>query len=299
MNRLEKKCLLGSAAMHGLLVVVFLLGSAFLKPPPVKDLQQPLEIIPANALKFTDGPSRGGNPNAAPPPAVKPPPEFKPPAAPKVEKPAEPEKPKEIAKPKELEPKDVGDDPVPVKRKTKETAEKPLSRISTNVVKRAKVDTQALRAQKLAKEQAEADARATAAYQKSLASAADRAGQAVSQLGGRLSGNAVSVSDFGPGGGGPAVANWRAAVGDIYTRMWEPPQDAEGSAKVEARVTIARDGTVLSARPTKNSGDRPLDASVNRVLQQVRSVPAFPDGAREDQRTLTIIFDLTVKRALG
>jgi TonB family protein len=301
MNRLERKCLLGSAALHGLLVVILLVGSAFLKPPP-QPAPVMLEIIPENALKFTDGRSSGGDPNAARTPAPKPLPEVKPlPPPPKVEKPPEPVKPREEAKPKEEEPKNVGDEPVPNKPKAKDTARKPPSRSLTNItVKVPKVDLAKQRAQEQARERAAADARAYAQQQAQFASAVSAVGRAVSGLGSSLSASAVSVqgASFGPGGGGPATANWRAAIGDIYTRAWEPPQDAADSRKAEARVTIARDGTVINFRPTP-SGDPALDRSVRRVLQQVKSVPPFPDEAREEVRTVTIIFDLTVKRALG
>jgi TonB family protein len=301
MNRLERKCLIGSASLHGLLVVVLVVGSAFLKPPPTP-APVTIEIIPENALKFTDGRSSGGNPNAARTPAPKPPPEIKPPTPPpQIEKPPPPAPPREEARPKEPEPTHVGDEPIPTKpTKIKDTARKPPTRNLTNtLVKIPRVDLAAQRAEKQARERAAAQERAYAQQQAQYASAVSAVGRAVSGLGSSLSASTVSVQgNYGPGGGGPATANWRAAVGEIYTRTWEPPQDAADSGKVEARVTIARDGTVLSTK-AKSSGDAALDRSVGRVLQQVKSVPPFPDEAREEERTVTIIFDLTVKRALG
>jgi TonB family protein len=262
----------------------------------------PLEFIPANAIKFTDGATHGGNPNVAPPPAPKAPPEVKPPPpAPeptKVETP-EPVKPKDTPKPKEPDTKPAHDEPDFTKPKVKETAHKPTHTISTNVVKRSKVDVAAIRAEKEARRQAEEDARAYEQYRHSLASAASKVGTAVSGLGSSLSATPVSIDGYGPGGGGPLVANWRAAIFSVYARAWAPPQDAQGSAKGEAKIVIARDGTVLSARLLKPSGDSAVDRSIIRVLNEVKSVPPFPEEAREEERTVRIIFDLNAKRALG
>ncbi len=302
MNRLEKKCLLGSAAMHTLLVVVFLFGSAFLPKRAKPDKPIVLEIVPFNAIKFTDGPSRGGRPDVAPPPAPKvqaPIQAAVPPALPpKVEKPEKPEKPvetvkKEPAPPTEPIHKPKGDDPERVKASESNL----LARLTKVVVKRPSEQAERDRARAEAREQA-ARTEATAARKRqaldgAISVAANRLEQGLS---GKV---ASSVGIYGPGGGGPAVANWRSAVVDIYTRAWDPPPDASSSAKVGTRITVARDGTVLSPRITRPSGDSALDQSVERVLQRVKSVPALPEGAAEDQRTLNIVFDLTVKRSLG
>jgi TonB family protein len=296
MSRLEKKCLLGSAALHGLLVVIFLFGSAFFTPSARKDSVVPIEIITFNPTKFTDGPSRGGNPNLAPPPPAKPSPEVTPaPQQPKVE----PVQPKEVAKPKTAPKKADEDEPDPNSPKIKEPTQKQTRHISTNVVRRPRLDLAAVRAEKERREREEADAKAYEQYRKGLASAAKAAGSVVSGLGSSLSAVPVSVDGYGPGGGGPAVANWRSALFSIYARAWEPPLDAQGSAKGEAKIVIARDGTVLSGRLIKQSGDAAVDRSIIRVLNEVKSVPPFPDEAREEERTVRIIFDLNAKRALG
>jgi len=39
MSRLERKCVIGSAAFHGLLLVIFIFGSAFIGPKPEKSMQ--------------------------------------------------------------------------------------------------------------------------------------------------------------------------------------------------------------------------------------------------------------------
>lgn len=306
MNRLQKKCLLGSAAMHGLLAVILLFGSAFFTPSHKNEIPPVIEIVPDNPKKTTDGHSTGGDPNVAPAPAPKPlpvvapaPPAPTPPPVAAV-KPPEPVKPKEVAKEKEPEQKPAGDEPdpdkkKPTKKKSNDTA-KTGPRISTNIVHRSLVDVAAVRAQRESQERADREYADNLRKWQAVGSAISSAAHG---LGKGITGTVVSDVGSGPGGGGPATANWRAAVGELYMRAWAPPQDAGDSAKVETRVTIARDGSVLSGRITQPSGDSSLDRSVQKVLRDVRSAPPLPDDTKEDQRTVTIIFDLTVKRALG
>ena len=301
MNRLEKKCLFGSAAMHVLLVVVFLFGAAFLPKRLKNEAPQVIEIVPYDALaKVTDGPSKGGNPNVIPPSApapVRPPPPpvqppSPPPPRPAPEKLEEPVKPEKVTPPKARDLKQVGDDPEPVKK----APSRDLSRLTNSVVKTKSADLAKARAQREAREKFEREQAKRAGQLQALAGAFSQAEAGLSR---GLSGKVVSsVEMAGPGGGGPAMINWRSAVADIYTRAWDPPQDAQDSAKVATKITIARDGTVLNGRITRPSGDSALDRSVERVLREVKTVPAFPEEAKEEQRTLNFIFDLTVKRSL-
>jgi hypothetical protein len=71
MNRLQKKCFIGSAGTHLLLALILLVGPAFLSQKSKLDDIQPLNFIPENlVLAAVAG---GGNPRAAtrppPPPA--------------------------------------------------------------------------------------------------------------------------------------------------------------------------------------------------------------------------------------
>ena len=67
----------------------------------------------------------------------------------------------------------------------------------------------------------------------------------------------------------------------------------------KATVTIASDGTVLSARILKPSGDASVDRSVQRTLDRVTFIAPFPEGAKDKQRTYTINFNLKAKRLSG
>src|SRR5258705_12441720 len=95
MSRLERKCFIGSAAFHGLLLGVFVFGAAFLPSKPQEKFPPVITIINA---KMTDRlVASGGNPNGNPnPPPPKPiePPKPPPPAAdpPKVVKTPQPKR---------------------------------------------------------------------------------------------------------------------------------------------------------------------------------------------------------------
>src|SRR6266567_653208 len=66
MNRLQKKCFIASAGLHLLLVIILLIGPAFLGSREKAVTLQYIDIIPA---KIIDAPFvGGGNPNAKPPP---------------------------------------------------------------------------------------------------------------------------------------------------------------------------------------------------------------------------------------
>ena len=64
-------------------------------------------------------------------------------------------------------------------------------------------------------------------------------------------------------------------------------------------MTIASDGTVISARIITPSGDAGVDASVQRTLDRVTFIAPFPEGATEKERTYIINFNLKAKRMLG
>ncbi len=298
MNRLEKKCLLASASLHGLLVVVFLVGSAFFTPKAKQDSLPILSFVPDKLVdQMLFG---GGNPNVQPQPLppprplVQPQPQPQPPQVqpqPKPQPKPQPEKPEPQ---KEPDHKRLGDEPVPVKSKKTDTS-KADSRISTNVVKRAKVDPAAVRAEQEAREQA----REYAQFQKRLAGVAKSVSGSVSELGSSLSGSTVSVVPFGPGG--YAFANYGQWVKSVYDHAWVVSADiADDDSKVRVRITIARDGAILSARIIAPSSNRALNRSVQGVLDDVKTIgKPFPEGAREDQRTFEINFNLKAKRQLG
>ena len=112
---------------------------------------------------------------------------------------------------------------------------------------------------------------------------------------GLSSGTAVTV----PGPGGAAFANYKDAVRIAYMEAWiAPTEAADDKATTTVSVTIARDGTVISARIKTPSGDPATDRSVEQTLRRVKSIAPFPEGATDSERTFIIKFDLT-KKLLG
>src|SRR6185503_5322662 len=69
MSRFEKKCFVGSAAFHGLLLVTFLFSSAFLTSKPHNSAASVITILPLDTKAFGKA---DGNPDP-PAPAAQPP----------------------------------------------------------------------------------------------------------------------------------------------------------------------------------------------------------------------------------
>jgi colicin import membrane protein len=155
-----------------------------------------------------------------------------------------------------------------------------------------------------AKDSAKAKADA-AAKERAQANAA--AQQARNTVNGAISsirnntGGKVDIGDVaGPGGGGPSYASFETVLRSIYFNNWREPSDVTlEDAVVKATVTIASDGSVISARITRGSGDSAVDRSVQRLLEDVTFIAPFPAGAKEKQRTYPLSFSLKAKRGLG
>jgi colicin import membrane protein len=85
MNRLQKKCVIGTAGVHLLLLVILFVGPAFFYSRPKADDMQVLDVIPANLI---DAAFNSGVANATPPPpAPVTPPQPPPPVPAKIEPP--------------------------------------------------------------------------------------------------------------------------------------------------------------------------------------------------------------------
>src|SRR5207244_1671728 len=109
-----------------------------------------------------------------------------------------------------------------------------------------------------------------------------------------------SVIDEMIGGGGAAFADYRTIVYSAYYNAWIAPEELiDDEAVTEVRVVIARDGSIISADITGKSGKAVLDRSVERALRAVRQLPAFPEAAKDSQRTFKIRFNLKAKQSSG
>jgi TonB family protein len=277
MNRLQKKCVVASVSLHGLLAAVLLFGPAFLASRDQAVDMAVLDVIPATLVDAAF--SRGGTPNVKPPPPaplVKPEPT---PPAPTPQPKPRPQPP--VTRPTPPPPKPEPEPVVPDK------PAKRLPNINTDLVTRAADDPAKTRADAEARERERAEAEARRrAFAGALNHITDIA----------ASSTEVTI----PGPGGQAYANYAQVVKSVYTHAWIVPADVnDDQATTTASVTIARDGTVLDARITRQSGNAAVDASVRRTLERVTFVAPFPVGATEAKRTFTIKFNLKAKRQLG
>src|SRR6185295_1831353 len=136
MNRLEKKCVIASASMHGLLLVIVLVGPAFLSSRKDAADMPLLDVIPSRLVDAAL--SGGGNPNAKPPPPAEriqqPHPAVQPaPQPPRVER--EPA-PKPVAvKPEPTKPEPVRAEIKPTKDVTDKAPPKREVKVNRQVVK--------------------------------------------------------------------------------------------------------------------------------------------------------------------
>jgi TonB family protein len=289
MNRLQKKCFIGSAGIHLLLLVILFVGPAFLsskeKPQPIDT--QTLIFYPSKLIDAQF--SGGGNRNAKPPPAAQ---IASPPPAPAPPKAAAAEKAQELETPKPEPLSKINPDAVDLNPKPKPHRPK----INTEIITRASDQAKPKKAKN-----SDAD---TKAQERELADEKRRLGQqfarAAARIGESTSSATTIESDFGPGTGGPSYANYANFVRMRYESAWVAPDDtATDDAITKVSVTIANDGTVLSHHITRPSGDSQVDRSVQRTLERVTFIAPFPEGAKDKQRTYIINFNLRAKRGLA
>jgi TonB family protein len=285
MDRIQKKCFIASAGFHLLLVVILFIGPAFLSAPKKADTQEIITLFNPDLIT-ANGPSGGGHPAPNPPSQSRPNP---PPPQPSQKK-SEPEK---------------APDPEPQKE-TKVT--KARTDANSYESKKPKLSAADLTPTRRSKSSPKAQKKTTAATsddseQKQLADSRRRIGEMLrSAASGMNAASATKIDDHvGPGGGGPAYASYASLVQMTYWDAWAAPEDATSeSAVVDVLITIKNDGTVLSSRIVKHSGDSAVDASVQRTLNRVISIDRpFPEGMNEKQHTYTLHFDLKAKKGLA
>lgn len=278
MQPLHKKCLFLSAAIHAALLGVLLLGSAFHKPEP------PRQIIPIKYFsgRLVDSVLNGGggapqmvripNPNPSPAPANPTPP---PPTPPK-------------ANPTPTPPKTTAKNSTPAP-----TPKNP--RINTTLTTRKPTDKTA----STKNSAASASTKTTTTPPNQRAQAVERLIQSLHQ---NLTSGGLTLNEtIGSGvGGGPAALNYNQAVLGAFDDAWQPPPELEEDTAVTlARIVVHRSGRILDARIIKRSGNHLMDLSVQNALEAVKELPPFPEGARDLERTFKIEFNLKVKRGLG
>jgi len=316
MNRSQKKCLIVSLVTHGFLLLLLIVGPAFLPSRPAANDLPMLDVIPSTLVDALI--SSGGTPAPVTPSATvaKPAPQV---AAPVVQPaPVQPDPPKpevKTAKPPKSDP-DEPETPEPIKKDVKKipdpdaipldppktTRKQIVVNIKKAVTRKVGGNSHGDDEKALEESKARAEAKAYAAAQARRHAALTGA---ISDIRGGLTGS-VKIEGIGDGagggmGGGPAAANYAQAIRSLYDKAWyDPPEEVtDNSLNVEVKINIARTGRIVSARVTGPSGNSTLDRSVRRALDRVSSVPPFPAGATDLDRTYTIIFNLKSKRPLG
>jgi protein TonB len=276
MNRLQKKCVLATAGFHLLLLVILFVGPAFFWSREKPDDTPVLDMIPANLIDAATTGVRSAQPPApavAPPqptptpPAPKPTPVIEPPAPAPTPENVEPVKPvKETVKP----------DLTPVEKPSVTKSQPP--KINLKLTERTVPKNNSTPA-KPTPDNSRVVNSTLRALRKNLSS--------------------NTTIDM-PGDSSVAAANYAQIVKSVYEQAWTPPDDtASDDANIKVRVTIASDGTVISARVIGPSGDASVDKSVRSTLERVQFIAPFPSDSNDKERTYIINFNLKSKRLLG
>ncbi|HWD20111.1 MAG TPA: energy transducer TonB [Verrucomicrobiae bacterium] len=292
-----------SLGMHSLLAIILIGGAAFESTPRTVNVAT-LTMLPANILD-TPGVG-GGSPNAVPPPpqpAPAAPPEVQPiapprplpqtpPPQPAISKPAPP-KPVKLPEPKPIEreiPEPAPHALLPAPKPARKTHEVQVDytpyNASANKVKKPKTDEN---------DEAAANAAAAASAARAEARRQKAFRQALASLDSGLTSKASSRSapEDNPGEGGPSFADYGSVVRSIYDGKWMRPDNvANKFAITRVKIVVAHDGAIMSAEIVGPSGESVVDKSVERALRAVSSLPEFPHGATDSQRTFYINFNL-------
>ncbi len=298
MTRLQQKCMAFSLGLHGLLAVILLASAGFGSGPQQTDLQI-MTVIPANIV---DRAGAGGGT-----PAVKLAPQPQPPQQQPQQQQPQPQPQAVRAEPVERAPRPTPrqrqeparpapapDQPEDVALESSPKASKRSSRHEIQVsYTPASAETGAKKTGKTSS--SNASARAEARRLKEIRNAlADLA------AGVQSSGSPNTIVDVAGIGGGEAFAGYRDVVFSYYYHAWTTPDNtASRTASAEARVAIARDGSIISAELSRPSGDRALDKSVEQALRRVTKLPPFPASARDAQQTFVIKFVPEAKEMSG
>jgi TonB family protein len=297
MNRLQKKCMILSLGLHGLLALILFASAGFSSHPPPTDLLV-LNMIPANIV---DRPGAGGGAtvvNLAPQPQAPARPQPHPQPQRQVVRTEQVEHTptptthpaKEIKRPEPEEPVDAGLDPSPKSHKrTSQHVIRPSYTQANATTKEKKTD------KSQSSETSESPARADARRRKDIQNSLTQLAEGV-----RGSGSpSTSVATEGIGGG-EALAGYINVVYSIYYHAWIAPETATSRTSLaKAKVTVDRSGTILSFELVSPSDDRALDKSVEQALRRVTQLPPFPASAHEAQRTFILTFSPEDKEMSG
>lgn len=275
MNRLQKKCVIGTVGIHLLLLTLLIVGPAFFNPTPKNDTQV-LDVIPANLV---DAAVNSGVANAQPPPpAPVTPPQ---PPTPRVVQPPPPAPAPSFLQKVEnyFTPPKPAPTVTPDLTKTERPTKPHEDKIQVNLTKTTRTVSK------------------NSPPQSSNTSNARAINNAIRSLSHSLS---SSTKIDMPGNASAAYASYASVIESVYEqalRSQVPDRVANANEKTKVSITVANDGTVLSSHIISPSGDPAWDNAVQRTLDQVTFIAPFPDGATEKERHYTLSFNPEVERS--
>ncbi len=281
MNRTQKKCLIASVGVHGLLIALLFIGPAFMSDRPAKTptfiTMIPLNGVISDARTSIAGPAVQAPQSA---PVLPPQPQQPIPIPPQPQRVTVPRS-QPQPKPEPLPVEKRGDEFKPTKSKPAETADefKPVS--GSTPKKQTKVKP---------KEDAQ-DTQVADRMMRQFQSG-------ISTLKSNL--KPGTVVQVGTGGdSGEATINYSDLVYSKYFAAWVPPASlTDESATVMVRVTISRDGRVVRHDIVTSSGNSIMDRSIETTLNNVDFIAAFPVGSKDLERSYVIKFNISAKKAL-
>ena len=274
MNRLQKKCVIATAGFHLLLLVILFVGPAFFNSTPKADDSKVIDVIPANLI---DAAFNSGVKNATPPPPtpiVTPPPQPPQPTPPAPRPMIQPAPAPQPTLAERLEKLFATEPPQPTPAPTETQPHTP--KVDLHLVTRP-----ALNSSKPTKpkDNSQAARNLAAELQKQLSQPTQ-----------------IEM----PGESSASYANYASVVRSVYDHEWTLPDTiANDDENVKVSVTIASDGTVISAHVIMPSGDASVDTPVRNTLDRVQFIAPFPSSSADKERTYIINFNLKAKRLLG
>jgi TonB family protein len=289
-SRLQKKCVISTAAIHLLLLTILIFGPAFFNREPKTD-NTFLDVIPSTVLDnaLNSGVQDAQAPQPTPAPAPIPKSLLQPPPPTPEPKIVQPPQPAPTPSPSLLDAfKNYFSHPKPTPTVTPDLnrVEKPekTEKSHDDNIKVVLKKVKRTQTSKTSNPDNTSDAKA-------LNSELNVLKKTLS------SGTRIDV----PGNGHEASASYDAVLRSIYLQAVVanlPAQVAHNDEHTLVRVTIARDGTVISSTITSSSGDSAWDNAVQRTLDQVTSVHEFPASWTEQQRTFSLDFNPQVAKEL-
>ncbi|MGH7978855.1 MAG: TonB family protein [Limisphaerales bacterium] len=275
MNRLQKKCILGTAGIHLLLLTILIFGPAFFNRQPKVD-STVLDVIPANLVDaaLNSGVQGAHAPPPSPPATPISPSLLRPPPAPEpkaVQPPAPTPSPSLLeAFKKYFSHTETASTVTPDLKRVEKPEKSHVDNIQVNLTKVRRRDI----------------------LRSSRANNASNAREINSALNTLKASLSSSTKIDMPGNATAAYANYASVVQSVYEQhlLAHPEQAASNNESTKVSVTIANDGTVISARIISTSGDSAWDQTVQNTLDDVKFIARFPDGATDRERHYVLTF---------